>query len=283
MKENENQLCRAIINIDYLEPTFIALFGIKIPYNLKPILVDEIPDPKLDKEKLNNSADLETVRLIDEHFKAVKEIRAKNEKIRKENIEKGRLLTKYQINCPSQCRHGKCWPKVLVDHFVDGVKEFPMSREQRGKLKRAVGFSWLMNEVGKENQFRGLTVEGLGGLPLGLYHIGQQDSSSKGYFVYRSTAPNRRVKIRFVVWNMYDNSLRSDSKRDQLLQDFFNGFNEFEILSEEYVESLFFFLDPFVDSQLEIVLKNGLRIEKDQFGIDINFEEILNEIVRAYN
>ena len=281
MKENENQLCRAIINIDYLEPTFISLFGIKIPYNLKPTLVDEIAAPKLDKERLNNSTELEGIKLIDAYSKEDKEVWASNNKIRKDNIEKGRLLTKHQINCLSQCRHGKCWQKWLVDDFVDAVKEFPMTREQRGKLKSSVGFSWLMNDVGKENQLRGLTVEGLRGLPLGLYHIGQQDSSSKGYFVYRSTAPNRKVKIRFVVWNMYDNSLRSDSKRDQLLQDFFNGFNEFEILSEEYVESLFFFLDPFVDSQLEIVLKNGLRIEKDQFGMDLDFEEILNEIVRA--
>ncbi|MBK8555454.1 MAG: hypothetical protein IPL65_06625 [Lewinellaceae bacterium] len=120
-------------------------------------------------------------------------------------------------------------------------------------------------------------------LPTGIFQLGQEDSSTKGYFTHTSTSIKRRVRLRFGLWDQYNMELHRDDKRKESLQKFFAGFEKFEESTKEQIDSLFFYVDEYIGTEIDILLRNGQRIFKQNgFGkryIKYNFfNEILEEV-----
>lgn len=118
-----------------------------------------------------------------------------------------------------------------------------------------------------------MTLNNLTSLPEGVFQMGQEDSSSKGYFIYTSTSTKRRVRIRFGLWSMYDRDLARNPERKKSLQLFFNNFEKFEKGIEHKIESLLFFHDEYTDTKIDILLKNGERVIKNRGDKDFDIKD----------
>jgi hypothetical protein len=272
-----------LFDIEDLEPFFKDKFKINMPSNLRPIMLS-MNDINLSKEELKEYHDYKKYFFQKGSppsfpFRMVWVLKTSGpinlsaeEQLKVDTYEKMYLEVaerNWKVN------------NLFLKYDLTQQQAVNRIRMQNRNISPII--FWLANEVGKANQYRGLTIEGLKRLPEGLIQIGQEDSNTKGYFIYTSTSDKRRVRIRFTLWNQYNMELNRSKERLHCLQRFFQNFEYFENEAKERIESLFFFFDEYVGTEINIQLKNGKKIFKDKgFGRNhINYDffiELLNEI-----
>ncbi|MCB0644176.1 MAG: hypothetical protein KDC44_21175, partial [Phaeodactylibacter sp.] len=133
------------------------------------------------------------------------------------------------------------------------------------------------------HQYRGLTAETLKILPEGIFQIGQEDSNTKGYFIYTATAATRRIRLRFGLWSQYHMELHGSKERLEIVQRFFHNFENFERATQASISTLFLFYDENTGFEVDLLLQNGKKITRqNRMGmLSIRpqfFLELLHEI-----
>ena len=248
------------LNIDLLEPYFLWQFGIRIPGNLKPVTT-----------KLNDLS------MHEEDWFNAENMTAKFDELRRINVEESTLYGKPNLECTEDCLTS-CRKfsgiEREIDYLQSNVSDVDAFNSFWSNYPRLL---WLTNKLGSKKQITGLPVKNLEELEEGVYQIGMQETSTKEYFRYISTSKGRRVNIRMLLFNQYQGVQNTGSKKE--LADFFSRFNHFEDLIKGSYQSILFHLDIYGDSLFKIRTLDGVEVQDEKFGFDIDFNIWAEKII----
>lgn len=229
------------ISIENLEPFFIWQFGIKTPNNLKPNLTSVT--------------------------------------IKKTNGEAPKLFSDSYVKCTGNC-FTNCRKDVIFKLEIEQLLKYPNDNIRFNNFwKSYPRVFWLTNELGVTKKITGLSVKALEELDEGLYQIGMQSTTTKEYFRYISTSRTRKINIRMILFNQYSNLQNKGDKAE--LAGFLNRFNEFENLISSKYDSIIFHFDVYGEKFFKIKTKEGIEIQDEDFGLDIDFNKWIEKIKAA--
>ena len=266
-------------SIDDLRPFFHRKFQMEIPDNLRPRLLS-VESLELTQQELNDYHDAQKF-LHNRWFQRLKNMGKETAPLNLSPEDQRKDKTYQRIRAILNDKN-----KPLKDLYLrrDLTEEQIIEIKKKNRITASPVTYWLANRAGKGHQIRGLTADGLRQIPEGVYQIGQEDSNTKGYFIYTATSADRRVRIRFPIWSQYNMELHRDEKRQERVCKFFRDFEDFEVSTKGEISSLFLLYDMYIGTSIDIVLKNGERITcrniMGNISLDYQlFERLFEELI----